>query len=341
MTYTELGGVVNGIFRRNIYLPEDNNLINKRRSFIQSCRETDVYQCIYSYDTDKREEVDTAPILAPFYLDLDADIQTPKDYEYIRDVAVRTVYILHTIFSIPLSKIQTYFSGHKGFHILIDHRIFGLCPLQRLNDIYKAWAIHLSMEYGITNLDVKIYDRRRLFRLPNTINSKTGLYKVWIPLSLLKESTYESIKEYARTPKFYFASPDVMNKEAAVRFLSKARLIYTKKPRKKDTYQIPKQKEELLPCIKTLLSEGVSEGSRNKMTILLANSLLQRGYTQEEMRDMVTEWNEYNDPPLPDQELDITIQSAINSLEKGKRYGCSSLKEAGICVSDCPMNNIK
>ena len=102
MTYTELGGVVNGIFRRNIYLPEDNNLINKRRSFIQSCRETDVYQCIYSYDTDKREEVDTAPILAPFYLDLDADIQTPKDYEYIRDVAVRTVYILHTIFSIPL-----------------------------------------------------------------------------------------------------------------------------------------------------------------------------------------------------------------------------------------------
>lgn len=343
MMYTEFGGNVSGkYFMRNVYVPNDNNVETEKQKFIKRCNGTDVYQCIYLYDTDKKEDISKAPLLAPFYLDMDADIESNDDYIDIRDKTVRLVYILHSVLSIPISQIQIYFSGHKGFHVLIHQNILGITKsLDRLNDIYKAWAIHLSMNYDIPNLDIRIYDRRRLFRIPNTINGKTGLFKVWLPFETLKDSTYDFIKEYASAPKFFFPMTYTINKVAATTFLKKAKLVYERQPFRKSTYQIPKAKMELKPCIKELLEEGVAQGSRNKMTVLLANTLLQHGYSEDDTRNIVYHWNQENDPPLSESELERTINSAFDMIHDGKMYGCSVFQEAGLCKADCKLNNLK
>ncbi len=343
MMYTEFGGNVNGkYFVRNVYYPEDKDLANNRNKFIKKCNNTDVYRCIYSYETDTKDNIEEAPIMAPFYLDMDANIKSDNDYIDIRDKTVRLVYILHTILQIPISQIQIFFSGHKGFHVLIDQNILGITKsLDKLNEIYKAWAIHLSVGYDIPNLDIRIYDRRRLFRIPNTINGKTGLFKVWIPFNTLKDSTYDFIKKYASCPKFYFNNKYATNKNAATVFLNKAKLMYKRNPSHKSTYQIPETKKELKPCIKELLEEGAAQGSRNKMTVLLANTLIQHGYSEEDTKNIVCQWNQRNDPPLSEYELDRTVVSAFSMIHEGKMYGCSVFREAGLCKENCKINSLK
>lgn len=341
--YTEFGGNIDKkFFTRNYYIPNDNNMNKRRNEFIERCRYTDVYQCVYLYETDDKENIEKAPLIAPFYLDMDANIKNNDDYIDIRDKTVRLVYILHSIFCIPISQIQIFFSGHKGFHIIIDQKILGLRKsLSRLNDVYKAWAIHLSLEYDIPNIDTRIYDRRRLLRIPNTINGKTGLFKVWIPFDILKTSTYDFIKQYAKYPKFQFHDPYKTNINAAKVFLNKSKLIYKRKPSRnnKEKFQIPIEKIALKPCIRQLLKNGAEKGCRNEMTVLLANTLMQHGYTKKEMTGIVFEWNKYNnDPPLPENELRTTIESAYTMAQDNKLYGCSNFKEAGLCQKDCILN---
>lgn len=345
--YTELGGNIDKkFFIRNYYIPNDNNMNKKRNEFIERCKYTDVYQCVYSYETDKKENIKEAPLFAPFYLDMDADIHNNNDYIDIRDKTVRLVYVLHSIFCIPISQIQIFFSGHKGFHIIIDRKILGLeKSLSRLNDVYKAWAVHLSLEYDIPNIDTRIYDRRRLLRIPNTINGKTGLFKVWIPFHILKDSTYDFIKQYARYPKFHFHEPYKKNANAANIFLTKAKLFYERKPskdKKNDNtakFIMPVEKIALKPCMKQLLINGAEKGCRNEMTVLLANTLTQHGYDKKEMTEIVFEWNKCNNvPPLPENELRTTIESGYAMAKENKLYGCSNFKEAGLCQEHCILN---
>ena len=52
------------------------------------------------------------------------------------------------------------------------------------------------------NKNTKIYDNKRLLRVPNTINHKTGLYKVPIAYDKIKTiNTYEELIKYASKTK--------------------------------------------------------------------------------------------------------------------------------------------
>ena len=81
--------------------------------------------------------------------------------------------------------IRIFFSGSKGFHIEIPAECFGgFEPSADANKKVKALAFKIA---GSIELDPQAYDLTRLWRVPNTRNAKTGLYK--IPL------TYEELMD--------------------------------------------------------------------------------------------------------------------------------------------------
>ena len=80
------------------------------------------------------------------------------------------------------NKLQIFFSGNKGFHLIIPAELFGIKPSKNLNKIYRKMAKSFCEKIQNKTLDLGIYDRRRLLRIPNSINSKANLYK--IPLVL-------------------------------------------------------------------------------------------------------------------------------------------------------------
>lgn len=325
----EYGGVQNNTFRRNIFGEQnDENIIN---SF-----ESDTYCTIYKYDN---ENIDSCNFIAPLYLDLDID-NIEEDYnKLIRDLKI-LIHKLVTEFHVEQNDIQIYFSGSKGFHLIISENIFGFEPGRTLNKDLKKVAVYLKA-YTLTKcIDTKIYDYKRLFRINNTINSKTGLYKVRISYDDLIDMSYNDLIEYASKPKDIEPDEYLYNDKANESFANLIEKL-NKRDREKINIQVAKEyikKKELLPCVKYILQNGSPNGQRNNSTIALANSLFQVGYNQDEVIEIITTWNETkNEEPLPDREIRATIKSAYNNSRQNIYYGCSSFRELDVCVKGCPI----
>ena len=103
------------MFRRNIIVELD-----KKDEAIKRNNFTDTYSTIYQYDN---RDQNIANFIAPLYIDLDAE-NLEKDYEKLKRDVFLLVRKLKTLFNIKDENIELYFSGSKGFHILIPYEIF-------------------------------------------------------------------------------------------------------------------------------------------------------------------------------------------------------------------------
>lgn len=74
-----------------------------------------------------------------------------------------------------------FYSGSKGFHIGVASTAFNLEPSVNLPDMMKEIAQALADTAKI-EIDRKIYNHNRLWRIPGTLHRKTGKRK--IPLSI-------------------------------------------------------------------------------------------------------------------------------------------------------------
>jgi hypothetical protein len=94
--------------------------------------------------------------------------------------------------------LGVWFSGGKGFHLGIEcwpgNRPDPLAPA-----IAKRLALALANAAGVL-IDPAIYDRQRLWRLPNSKHATSGLYKIPLTLGEL-ELPVERICELARQPR--------------------------------------------------------------------------------------------------------------------------------------------
>lgn len=328
----EIGGVKNGYFTRNKFID-----ITALRKHINEY-DGDVYSTIYRYDS---QDQNTANFIAPLYLDLDIDDIEHNFLKIKQDLAL-VLRRLRTVFYLSDKDIELYFSGSKGFHVLVHHSIFGFEPSKNLHKQYKKVAVELKTYTVNKTVDTKIYDNKRLFRIPNTINHKTGLYKVAISYEKLKSmESYDELKAYASSPK--------MSKPCVYKFNPKAREAFDELIEKIDLEEKSKintklakefiQKRELLPCVQYILKNGCSKGQRNNTTVALANSLFQVGKDFDEVLEIITYWNaEKNEDPLDQAEIRTTVMSAYNNAKQNRFYGCTIFRDLDVCVKGCPIH---
>lgn len=329
--YIELGGKINGVFKRNILIES-----SKKEETLNKYNFTDTYSTIYSYDNKNQ---DLANVIAPLYIDLDIN-DLEKDYDKLRKDVLLLIRKLKTVFHLQDDNIQIFFSGSKGYHLIIPYQVFGIQPSRDLNDKYKLIATELK-SYTITkSIDTRIYDSKRLFREPNTINTKTGLYKVYMTLDQVRNYTYEELIERASSKQdigevnieYNIKSDEAFN-----------RMINELKERQKKTinHKVARQmlqNKELLPCVKYILQNGAQKGGRNNTAMALASALFQRNEDKEYVEEIMDTWNRTKlDEPLPERELELTVRSAYNNVNDGRRYGCGAFIDMGICVKGCPI----
>lgn len=337
MWYIEMGGMYNinnsKHFGRKIYVtPNDMSEVRKRFN------NTDVYATVFSYNKEIQNDSD---LYGPLYLDLDLNIEDENDYIILKKDLISIVTYLEQNYGIPSSYIKFYFTGKKGFHLIISEEIFGIMPDNNLNVYYKEIAKELNLATMTNLIDTKIYDKKRLLRLPNSINGKTGLYKVPIQYNQILAYSFEQIKEYASSPKDTIIVEAKECSKAVNRFNEIKNNI--NKPKQKNSNRIIKEisiDDVSLPeCIATILRNGATEGNRNNTTIILASAFLQQGVSYKDTLDLVSEWNENaNDPSLPQTEINITVASAYQQVQNGRKYGCTSIKESGLCVgAECRL----
>lgn len=343
MMVSEVGGTTDKGFRRNIFIDRDMMYGEKVENYRKRFGNSDMYVCMYSYekpdgietkDIKYNEHLDSMNAISSMYLDFDMDTDKEGAYDDLRFQCERVIHVLVNIWKIPSNMLQIYFSGNKGFHVVIPHEVLNLKPCQNINDVLKRAAMFFKLQFSADTLDTAIYDRRRLFRLPNSINAKSGLYKVPITARQLHEFSKEQMREWAREPKPYpFVVPRYIP-EAAKQFANIVRMKETKRAKPKKKLEIPKDKQQMLPCVDRLLRTSIPKGSRNRTMVALASSIMQAGYDYDETMEIIEEWNEQNDPPVSSRELRTTVWSAAREIENGRGWGCNSFREMGFCVGD-------
>ncbi len=312
------------IFRNNEFI-ERNEVEKYRKKY----KNKGIFVSAFRYEGNQPDE---GKIIGNFYLDLDSD-----DIKRTQDDALEIVRFFNNKLGIPFEFISIHFSGNKGFHIEIDHEIFGVEPTENLPKIYRSIAEKLPCLNQ--TIDFKVYERRRLWRLENSQHEKSGLYKIPLTYGELSQLSVEEIKQLAKQPREIKKSIEEGEQSkvssVAQEFYQKCLREIENKPKNITIEMWPDDiRLGYVPfCIKKILQEGMIKGERNATGFILSCFFKRQGENKEFIKDKLLEWNEKNKPPLPNREIVSVIESSFKTEKDG--VGCST----PILKSNCDRNS--
>jgi hypothetical protein len=326
--WIECGAFIpNGNFTRN-HLME----ISKKDEFRFKWHNKGVFTTAYIYDSKERAN---ANLDGDFYLDLDYDIEDSEDkeksFDIIRNDAIKAVKYIKVIFDIDNKDIRIYFSGSKGIHLIVPKEYFNVQPHKNLNMIFRLMAEDIKRLCQLSTIDLRVYDKVRLWRMPNSKHQKTGFYKVPLTFEELTKLSFDNITQLADAPR------SLGLEEIQIRPLQRAQNEYRNYVKKlEDFLNKPKFNGKIEttlnfvpPCIEYLLNNQLGKGQRNDTTALLASFLRQSGYKFDEVVATLLDWNDkYVSPAMDEREIKITVESIF----KGQHImGCTRAKMLSQC----------
>ena len=308
------------IFNRNVYIN-----YHEFFKFIETHSYVDTYCSAYLYSTQK---IDEAELYGNLYLDFD----DADNFNNAREDIIHTLSFFKIVYKIPSDQMKIYFSGHKGFHLIIPKEILGIEPNKNLNGIFKTIAEQVQTFSIHKTVDLQIYDNKRLFRVPNSMHGKTKLYKIILTPEELVTLSEEQIKELAKQPRnINLPIKPILNPVAHSQYLQAIK-TYEKNIKEQDKrakgYRYKKTLNIVPQCIQNILENGAEEGYRNITIACLTSFYRESGKTLDETIDLLTQWNSRNTKPTPEREMKTTIKSIFFG---DKTYGCSTLQTLTTC----------
>jgi hypothetical protein len=249
----------------------------------------DVFTSVFKYD---KEDIRQAKQSGPLYFDL--------DHQEFALADLRALVEFLTEQGCPKESIRVFYSGFKGFHLEVLFEALSVEADQQLNKVYEVIVKTIKQEIHASSIDTGIYDKVRLWRLPNSINPKSGLYKIPLTLDELSLSLNE-IKERAKNPR-----SDLIFKNPLqwVEF----------------TTIFQKSKRQALKTKRNGIFEPVGEGRRNDVTFKRALKLKSEGKSFEEAFEICCEVED--EPQLSEDEIKRTVASAYQD-----KYGVENKQE--------------
>jgi len=206
--------------------------------------------------------------------------------------------------------VKIAFSGCKGFSLGIPAGLIGsINPDANNNKYVKDFVKRLvsiaSDNCGLTfeTVDFAIYDKVRLFRLINTINSKSGLYKIPLLYSELLNMNVSQIKELAKDKRKVSYKP-----KNEIRLCEPLQEIFNSIIQDSNK---PKEQTRQEPTESSVFKfSSVKEGNRNETIFNNANSLRFKNIPIEVIEQILILQNNTFEYPLDLKELKTIIKSA-------------------------------
>jgi hypothetical protein len=291
---------------------------------------------------------------APF-LPLDLDAHPPvATLDEALAVARQVHGVLTERWQVPPEAVHTYFSGAKGFHLLVDTRVFGrVAPAADLQRVFTQLRLGVLRELPSEArplFDLAIGDAVRLLRLPNTRHAASGLFKVPLSADELRHGTMAAIRALARAPRSLprvgagglEPLEDVAAVPALVEEFRRARRALAR-ARGPHPYRLgppPRNAEDALCAARLAIWRGdVPPGGRNNAAIRLASAFRIGGFSRTETHELLRQWAACQSQPLADAEIASVVDSAYaRAYPYG--YGCHDEVIRGHCpyaerLSDC------
>lgn len=177
-------------------------------------------------------------------------------------------------YGINRNNIEVYFSGNKGFHLVVT--------LNRYITPDQVYGICVSkFGQGMKSLDTAVYDPSRIFRVPGTKHQKSGLFKIPLTHEQLKSLNINQIKKLASSLdnikdefEWEAASPSedffsLPKKEKLVPEVTNTELNFSQKP------------SQWKNCKWALLQGSFKEGERHNALMVIAATCRGLGYDKD------------------------------------------------------------
>lgn len=228
----------------------------------------DYYLSIYKFNDDQYNQFKTTKSIKQI-----TDVVTDKlvfdfDSKDLEQAKLDTIEICSRLAEsgIDLNDLKIAFSGNKGFHVEVDIDE-NITPSE-----HKAIAKQLAN--GLTTFDPKVYDAARPFRVPGSINKKSGLFKMPLTPEELLSFTTEEVMEKAKYFKNYnseTSSNNVIKLPETLSALRKFKEEYKPKVTVMETELDWTKKPKFLSNCRYALNQGFFEaGSRDNALLCLA-----------------------------------------------------------------------
>lgn len=233
---------------------------------------------------------------------------------------------------------EIYFSGFKGFHVII-HTTNRLVPSEVSIICYNV-AKEAGVPIGPEGVfDTSVYNITRIFRLPNTRHQKSGLYKVPITFDELRDLKLENVKEIAASPRY--EEFDVVPVDVTV-LQKKYKEQQKEKPDLKAVEGGAGHQAILSPvdlsmcppgyrrCIYAIEQGDIGPSQRHEAILRLAAFYKAQGFSREHAGDQIFDALEkrhdiYIDAnPTNEEESNRDIDQVYNKDWKGGMYTCKT-----------------
>jgi archaellum biogenesis ATPase FlaH len=284
---------VNGLVNRNQIIEADKFSLNGQRS--------ECYKSMFYFDEGLKLHVDKTKSVSGYsglhgadnlYFDFDG-----ADLHEVKNEVEKFIRFLEVGYELPIEYVQIYFSGNKGFHLAIPFKAISEPELSI--EFYKTVKRMVErLAEGFRFVDASIYQINRLFRLENTINAKSGLYKIPITFEELVSLSVADIKKLAKTPREFEQCEDVREVGGLSELYNECKRVDTAQP-----------KQSAFNEFKDILN-GAAEGNRNNAAVKLAGLFVSKGFDESFTLEMLNLWNQNNNPKLGDAEIHSVVRSA-------------------------------
>jgi len=202
------------------------------------------------------------------------DIDSLDNLNAARENALILCELIMARLQIDSNLIQICFSGYKGFHVTVPCEIFNSIPSKFAIELNKRIALEAQTQ-GVPLVDTSVYTSRRLWRLINSINSKSGLHKIPLTHKELLHLSIGNILKLAQKPRIEddFCITAV-NPQAALWYKTTLSCManFKGKPVRRKTTFAPNFKHgwQVPRCIKNIRQTTLPDGIRHNAYLSLA-----------------------------------------------------------------------
>lgn len=244
------------------------------------------------------------------------------DSENLREAHQQLLKLLMQInkYGVSIDQMKVYFSGSKGFHALLPASLVDVKPSEDIHMRFRRFAKRIGN--GV-KLDMSIYDKVKLFRLPNTINSKSGKYKIQLRTFEITSMNAMEIKEKASEQREEWKVPEIGINDTL-------KSIYDSEEVQKPIVHSTSDTVKAKICLHRMM-QGIGQGERDNAAVRIVDHLKKQGLTEDMVWSAINVWNNKNQPPLTEMELQTTFQQGM----KEYNFGCNDFLLEKYCDKKC------
>ena len=280
-----------------------------------------VYKSLYLYDEEGRQYHKLRKTFKDFlgkrYINnvlIDIDRGDNTD-EYTLNKTKGVLFELEEL-GVQSRAYNIYFSG-TGYHIMISGEVFNF-P-QGTTDL--PFIVKETMNNLFSDIDIAVYNRTSIYRCTNTLNPKSGLYKIPLTHNQANESSAEEIISEATRQIILETDPIWGDGELEKKVITEIPQI-----RVMESNVEPRN---IVPCVQKMYKLGPEEGSRNNTMMRIASHFFRHGIPSAAAKAALLEWN---GGQLVDE---LIIKKVEDTYRGGYKYGCKDELMAKYCQTHC------